>query len=104
MPVTASEIFRNNYIANKTFKKMRGVKQWIPSTHDIWFKLKSNLLTGYSALYEKQFMECMVDAREVGDLFRAAMSQFPPFGDGFRAGIIVHLYLAQLNMKVFQFQ
>ena len=103
MPVTASEIFRNNYIANKTFKKLRGVKQWIASTHEIWFKLKSMLLTGFVNLYDRPFMECMTDAREVGDLFRAAMSQFPSFGDGFRAGIIVHLYMAQLNMKVFQF-
>ena len=94
MPVTASEIFRNNYIANKTFKKLRGVKQWIPSTHEIWFKIKNNLHTAFMNLQATPFLETIADAKEVGDFFRLAMSQFPSFGDGFRAGIIVHLYMA----------
>ena len=55
-------------------------------------------------LQEKQFLEIIADAKEVGDFFRTAMSQFPSFGDGFRAGIIVHLYMAQVNLKMFQFQ
>lgn len=42
MPTTASEIFRHNYMTNKTMKqKKAGVKQWIPPTHEFWFKLKN---------------------------------------------------------------
>lgn len=40
IPVTASEIFRHNFMMNRTIKKKKGVKQWIPTNHEYWFQLK----------------------------------------------------------------
>ena len=37
IPVTASEIFRANFAMNRTLKKKKGVKQWIPSSNEYWF-------------------------------------------------------------------
>ena len=33
LPTTASEVFRANYIMNKTLKKKKNVTQWIPDVH-----------------------------------------------------------------------
>ena len=50
------------------------------------------------------FADIIFEAKETGDFFRSAIAQFPPFGDGFRAGLLVHLYMARLNLKINQFQ
>lgn len=41
IPQTASAIFRANFIMNKTIKKKKNVKQWIPGNHELWFQLKT---------------------------------------------------------------
>lgn len=33
LPTTASEVFRANYIMNKTLKEKKNVTQWIPDVH-----------------------------------------------------------------------
>ena len=43
IPVTASEIFRANFQMSRTVKRKKGIKQWIPSSHEYWFKLKCQL-------------------------------------------------------------
>ena len=43
IPVTASEIFRANFQMNRTIKKKKGIKQWIPSNNEYWFSLKCQL-------------------------------------------------------------
>ena len=50
------------------------------------------------------FSENILEAKEAGDFFRSSVDQFPNFGDGFRASIHLHLYLAHLNLKIYQFQ
>ena len=49
------------------------------------------------------FSENMLHAKEAGDFFRSAVDQFPNLGDGFKACIHLHLYIATLNLKLFQF-
>ena len=49
------------------------------------------------------FSENMLQAKEAGDFFRSAVDQFPNQGDGFRACIHLHLYIAALNLKLYQF-
>ena len=43
LPATASQVFRNNFIVNKTIKKKKNVKQFIPSSSEFWPNLKSKL-------------------------------------------------------------
>lgn len=49
-------------------------------------------------------MDNIYDAKEAGDFFRSSIEQFPNGGDGFRACIHLHLYLAGINLKIYQFQ
>ena len=57
-----------------------------------------------SALPSTSFSENMLEAKEAGDFFRSSVDQFPNSGDGFRACIHLHLYMALLNLKLYQFQ
>ena len=43
IPGLASEIFRANFQMTKEVKKKKGVKQWIPSSNEYWFRLKCQL-------------------------------------------------------------
>ena len=85
-------------------QKKAGVKQWIPPTHEFWFKLKNQLNGLIQTLAVTSFVENMIEAKEAGDFFRTANDQFPDHGDGFRASIHLHVYMASLNLKIFQFQ
>ena len=51
----------------------------------------------------RTFSENMLQAKEAGDFFRSSVDQFPNQGDGFRACLHLHLYMATLNLKLFQF-
>lgn len=73
LPVTASEIFRANFIVNKTVKRKKNVRQWIPSTHEFWFTLKNKLANLVSGLAKTTFSENIADAKEAGDFFRSAV-------------------------------
>ena len=37
LATTASEIFRANYMKNRTIQPARRQKQWIPASHEFWF-------------------------------------------------------------------
>lgn len=47
------------------------------------------------------FVENLLEVKEAGDFFRSANDQFPLYGDGHRASINMHLYMATMNLKIF---
>ena len=72
LSVTASEIYRLNYINNKTIAKSEKTKQWIPSNHEHWFQLRTKIQTMLTGLNSSIFVENISDAKEAGDFFRTA--------------------------------
>ena len=58
---------------NRTIKKKKGIKQWIPSNNEYWFSLKCQLSQMVSALPSTNFAENMLEAKEAGDFFRSSV-------------------------------
>ena len=104
LAASASETFRREFFVNKTVREKKKIRQQIiPATHKYWFELKQRLTGMRDNLSNTIFAENISDAKEAGDFFAFAVDHFPLFGDGFRACIVLQLYMAQINLKVFQF-
>ena len=73
LPVTASEIFRANFLMNKTLKKKKNVKQWIPNSNEYWFQLKNQLADMIVNLTQTIFSENIFNAKEAGDFWRSSV-------------------------------
>ena len=102
--MSAYDLMMMKFRKNKTVSPAQKTRLFISAGSPAWAQVLFRLQRMIAKCDERGFAEIIPDVKNATDLYRTASNQFPSGGDGWRSQFYLYMYLARVNLMLFQFQ